>query len=86
MFFLKRGKEIKIWEGLSFSTSVSKIYAHELQLNLVGCCLLQIKYKEEGLKSLCQSIYSQLPETMETQFARNVSELQSDVRTYFFLL
>lgn len=57
---------------------------NEPQLNLIKWCLLQIKYKEEGLKSLSQSVYSQLPETMATQFARNVSEAQSDVRAYFF--
>lgn len=32
------------------------------------------------MKSLAQSIYSQLPETAETQFAKTVSELQSEVR------
>lgn len=42
---------------------------------------LQVKYKEDGMKSLSQSVYSQLPETTETQFAKTVSELQSQVRT-----
>lgn len=32
------------------------------------------------MKSLSQSIYSQLPETSETQFAKTVCELQSEVR------
>lgn len=32
------------------------------------------------MKSLSQSFYSQLPETAETQFAKSVSELQSEVR------
>lgn len=40
---------------------------------------LQIKYKEDGVKSLSQSFYSQLPQTAETQFARAASELQSEV-------
>lgn len=29
---------------------------------------------------MSQSIYSQLPETAETKFAKTVSELQSEVR------
>lgn len=32
------------------------------------------------MKSMSQSIYSQLPETAETKFAKTVSELQSEVR------
>lgn len=43
-------------------------------------CLLQSKYKGDGIRSLSQSLYSQLPETTETQLARTVSELQSQVR------
>lgn len=39
----------------------------------------QIKYKEEGLKSLPHSLYSRLPQTTDTQFAKSVSELQSEV-------
>lgn len=41
---------------------------------------VQNKYKEEGLRSLSQSLYSQLPETAETQLAKSVAELQSEVR------
>lgn len=52
-------------------------------MDLISCCLLQIKYQEEGKKRLSQSLYSQLPETSQTRFARDVSELQSDVRTCF---
>lgn len=33
--------------------------------------------------SLSQSFYSQLPETSETQFAKSVAELQSEVRQCF---
>ena len=51
--------------------------------------LLQNKYKEDGKKNLSQSIYSQLPETSDTQFAKTVSQTQSEVRQdrercYFF--
>lgn len=42
--------------------------------------VLQTKYKEDGKKNLCQSFYSQLPETSETRFAKTVSELQNEVR------
>lgn len=42
--------------------------------------LFQNKYKEDGRRSLSQSFYSQLPETAETQFAKTVSGLQSEVR------
>lgn len=44
----------------------------------------QIKYKEEGLKSLPHSLYSQLPQTTDTQFAKSVSELQSEVGGAYF--
>lgn len=41
---------------------------------------LQNKYKEDGLRSLSRSLYSQLPETSETQQAKTVAELRSEVR------
>lgn len=48
------------------------------------CCSLaapfQRKYKQDGLRSLSQSLYSQLAETAETQLAKSLSELQSEVR------
>lgn len=39
----------------------------------------QSKYKEEGKKEASISLYSILPETPETQRAREASELQSEV-------
>lgn len=39
----------------------------------------QHKYKEEGKKELSSSLYSQLPETTETQLAKTVHEFQSEV-------
>lgn len=39
----------------------------------------QSKYKEEGKKEASLSLYSILPETPETQHAREASELQSEV-------
>lgn len=53
---------------------------------LMECIVLcQSKYKE-GRKSLSQSFYSQLPETAETQFAKSVAELQSEVSSEPFVL
>lgn len=53
--------------------------------------LFQSKYKEEGKKEASMSLYSVLPETPETQHAREASELRSEVlmsgtaqRTDFF--
>ena len=40
---------------------------------------LQNKYKEDGKRSVYNSVYSQLPETAEIQFVKAVSELQSQV-------
>lgn len=40
---------------------------------------VQSKYKQDGLKSLSQSLYCQLAETAETQLAKTAAELQSEV-------
>ena len=39
----------------------------------------QIKYKESGKKERSSSIYSTLPDTSETNFAREMSDMQSEV-------
>lgn len=41
---------------------------------------VQNKYKQDGLKGLSQSLHSQLAQTAETQLAKTVAELQSEVR------
>uniref|UniRef100_A0A3P9P179 Nebulette n=1 Tax=Poecilia reticulata TaxID=8081 RepID=A0A3P9P179_POERE len=41
---------------------------------------LQLKYKEEGRKDASVSLYAVLPETMETQHAKEATSLQSQVR------
>lgn len=46
------------------------------------CLHFQNKYKESGKKSQTVSVYSQLPQTNEIQFAKAVSELQSEVREH----
>ena len=38
-----------------------------------------MKYKEAGRKGVSSSLYSTLPETMETQHAKEASQLQSEV-------
>lgn len=40
-----------------------------------------MKYKEEGKKEIGKNLYSLLPETAETHFAKHMSEIQSEVRT-----
>lgn len=41
--------------------------------------LFQVKYKEAGKKEVSSSLYSKLPETLETKHAKDVSQLQSQV-------
>lgn len=40
---------------------------------------LQNKYKEDGKKSVSYSVYSQLPETAEIQFAKAMADLANEV-------
>ena len=54
-----------------------------LWLTLCGACLLQVKYKEEGKRRASVSLYSTLAETPETQHAKEVSQLQSEVHTSY---
>lgn len=49
-----------------------------VRLNVL--CRLQNKYKESGRKSQTVSVYSQLADTNDIQFAKTVSEIQSEVR------
>lgn len=44
-------------------------------------CVFQVKYKEAGKKQASTALYHQLPETMETQHAKEASQLQSQVHT-----
>lgn len=49
----------------------------------VNACLCvvigQIKYKQAGKQQMASSLYSTLPETLETKHAKEVTELQSEV-------
>lgn len=45
------------------------------------CLTLQTKYKEAGRREASSSLYSKLPETLDTLHAKEVSQLQSQVLT-----
>ena len=40
----------------------------------------QIKYKESGKKEMSSSLYSALSDTSETSFAREMTDMQSEVK------
>lgn len=40
---------------------------------------LQVKYKEDGKKELSVNLFSLLPETLDTQHAKELAEMQSEV-------
>lgn len=42
--------------------------------------IFQVKYKENAKTELSSSLYSLLPETAETQFVRELTEMLSEVR------
>lgn len=42
-------------------------------------CSLQVKYKEEVQKELPSSLFSSLPQTLQTELAKEVTALQSQV-------
>ncbi|XP_038148042.1 nebulette-like [Cyprinodon tularosa] len=46
----------------------------------ISAVISESKYKEEGKKEASMSLYSILPETPQTQHAKEASELQSEVR------
>lgn len=45
------------------------------------CRVFQAKYKEASKRQASTSLYHRLPETLETQHAKEASQLQSQVRT-----
>lgn len=50
-----------------------------LKIKSLCVVIFQNKYKESGKKSRTSSLYSQLPQTNETQFNKTLSEIQSQV-------
>ena len=57
----------------------------QLQLFENLFCVMQAKYKEAGKKEVNSCLYSLLPATLETQHAKETSELLSEVRAASFL-
>lgn len=53
---------------------------------MIGCNCVQNKYKQNFRESLAFSLYSQLPQTAETQLAAKVTDLQSQVGSAPLLL
>lgn len=49
-------------------------------MTFTSLLLFQRKYKEAGKKAATSSLYSTLPENLDTRHAREVSQLQSQVR------
>ena len=43
-------------------------------------CVFKAKYKEAGKKEASNSLYHLLPETLDTQHAKEAYQLQSEVR------
>jgi len=43
-----------------------------------------VKYKEEGKKEMSVSLYSLLPETIDTRHAREAAHLQSQVLVFLW--
>lgn len=54
-------------------------YFQTLKLNLILCCVFKAKYKEASKKQTSASLYHRLAETLETQHAKEASQLQSEV-------
>lgn len=44
------------------------------------CVVMQLKYKDGCKKDASSSLYHLLPETAEMYFAKQMSEIQSEVR------
>lgn len=43
-------------------------------------CVLQNKYKQKSRQEMGSSLFHQMPETSETEFVKQISDLQSEVR------
>lgn len=43
-------------------------------------CVLQHKYKQKGRRELSSGVFHQMAETSQTEFAKQISDLQSEVR------
>lgn len=48
--------------------------------SLCPAVFMQVKYKQDGRKEASSSLYHQLPETTETQLAKELRDIYSEVR------
>ncbi len=46
------------------------------------CVCVQTLYREDGRRDLCVNLYSLMPDTPDTEFAREMRDLQSEVRRH----
>ncbi len=44
------------------------------------CVCVQTLYREDGRRDMCVNLYSLMPDTPDTEFAREMRDLQSEVR------
>lgn len=73
----------KPWFFLS-NSSRSNWYIHSSddgQFSLCSAVFVQVKYKQDGLKEASGSLFHQLPETTETQLAKELRDIYSEVRS-----
>lgn len=62
------------WKGdLNFISSSD-------EFSVCSAVFLQVKYKQDGLKEASGSLFHQLPETTETQLAKELRDIYSEVR------
>lgn len=78
--FRRRTGSIHWWENRTGSPIVSLYRSNECVINL------QVKYKEEGKKEMSINLYSLLPATIDTQHAKELSDLQSEVWPTLYIL
>lgn len=57
-------------------------YSHDVSLVNNKRLFPQNKYQQSGKQSMSTSLFSQLPQTSETQLAAKMSELQSEVNAH----
>lgn len=69
------------WEVFDVSSLITLTVAIWILTVAAWCCFCppQLKYKEGNKKELSISLYSTLPNTEETKFAKAVMDLQSEV-------
>lgn len=61
--------------------SSSELILQQVCSHSSGCILfrLKVKYKEDGRKEMSVNLYSLLPDTLDTQHAKELSDTRSEV-------